>query len=118
MYRIQELMHPIKAHEFFGVCHEMPPVITPIFKFILNLKIPPLCHSRQLACSKHCMPKVNQPMKTQQDQEVALSQDAYDTGNCVSADQYIVNTPGQLLLDYGRDARGTTQSVSWWYTLS
>ncbi len=67
MYRIQELMHPIKAHESSGVCHEMPPVITPIFKSTPNLKTPPLCQSCQLARSKCCVPTVNQPMNAPQD---------------------------------------------------
>ncbi len=67
MYRIQELMRPIKAHESSGVCHEMPPVINPIFKSTPNLKTPPLCQSCQLACSKRRVPKVNQPMKACQD---------------------------------------------------
>ncbi len=62
-YWIQELMHPIKAHEFFGVCHEMPPVITPIFKSTPSLKKPLLCHYCQLTCSKHQVPKVNQQTK-------------------------------------------------------
>ncbi len=48
MYQIQELMRPVKAHESSGVCHEMPPVITPIFKSTPNLKIPPLCQSCQM----------------------------------------------------------------------
>ncbi len=30
--------------------------------------------------------------------------DAYEAGNFVSADQYVVNTPGQLLSGYGREA--------------
>ncbi len=82
----------------------MPPVITPIFKSTPNLKTPPLCQSCQLACSKRRVPKVNQPMKAHQDQEGALSWDACKAGNFVSADQYVVNTPGRLLSGYGREA--------------
>ncbi len=43
-------------------------------------------------------------MKAQQDQEEALSWDAYEAGNCVSADQYVMNTPGHLLSSYGSKA--------------
>ncbi len=43
-------------------------------------------------------------MKAWQDQEGALSWDAYEAGNIVSADQYIVNTSGHLLSGYGREA--------------
>ncbi len=49
------------------------------------------------------MPKVSQPTKAQQDQDRALSWDAYNTGNFVSADQYVVNTPDRLLSGYGRE---------------
>ena len=65
-------MQPIKVHETLGVCHEMPPVMISIFKSTPNLKTTPLCQSCQLACSKRQVPKVNQPMKTCQDQEGAL----------------------------------------------
>ncbi len=97
-------MQPIKAYESSGICHEMPPVITPIFKSTPNLKTPPLCQSCQLACSKCHVPKVNQPTKAQQDLEGVLSWDAYEAGNFVSADQYVVNTPGRLVSGYGWEA--------------
>ncbi len=32
-----------------------------------------------------------------------MSLDAYEAGNFFSADQYVVNTPGCLLSDYGRE---------------
>ncbi len=76
----------------------------PIFTSTPNLKTPPLCQSCQLARSKHRVPKVNQPMKARQDQEGALSWDAYEDGDFVSAHQYVVNTPGRLLSGYGREA--------------
>ncbi len=82
----------------------MPPVITPIFQSTPNIKTPLLCQSCQLARSKRRVPKVNQPMKAQQDQEGALSWDAYEAYNFVSTEQYFVNTPGPLLSDYGREA--------------
>ncbi len=59
MHCIQELMQSNEAHESSGICHEMPPIITHIFKSTPNLKTPHLCQS--YACSKHRMPKVNQP---------------------------------------------------------
>ncbi len=71
MYCIQELMKPTKAHESSGICHDKPADITPIFKSTPNLKIYPLCQSCQLACSKHCVPKVKQLTKAQQEQEGA-----------------------------------------------
>ncbi len=33
-----------------------------------------------------------------------MSWDAYEADDFVSADQYVVNTPGQLLLVYGQEA--------------
>ncbi len=33
-----------------------------------------------------------------------MSWDAYEAGDFVSADQYVVNTPGSLLSGYGREA--------------
>ncbi len=50
------------------------------------------------------VPKVNRPMKAHQDQEGALSRDAYEADDFVSADKYVVNTPGCLLSGYGREA--------------
>ncbi len=104
MYRIQELRQPVKSHESSGICHEMPSVITPIFKSTQNLKTPPLCQSCQLVCSIYHVPKFNQPIKACQDQEGALSWDSYEAGDFVSADQYVVNTPGHLLSGYEREA--------------
>ncbi len=43
-------------------------------------------------------------MKAQQDQLGALSQDVYEAGNFVFADQYVVNTQGRLLSGYGQEA--------------
>ncbi len=34
-----------------------------------------------------------------------MSWDAYEAGDFVSADQYVVNTPGRLLSGYGREAQ-------------
>ncbi len=104
MYCIKELMWPIEVLESSGVWHQMPPVINPIFKSTPNLETPPLCQICQLACSMHCMPKVNQLTVAKLDQQGALSQDASKAGDFVSADQYIVNTPGRLLSRYGREA--------------
>ncbi len=67
----------------------MPPVINPIFKSTPNLKTPPLCQSCQLACFKRHVPKVKQPTKAHQDQEGALSRDAYEASDFVSADQML-----------------------------
>ncbi len=97
MYHIQKLMQPIKAHESSGVCDEMPPVLTPIFKSTPNLKTSLLCQSCQLAHSKPHMPKVMQLTKAQQEQVGDLYWYAYEGGNFVSADQYVVNTPDRLL---------------------
>ncbi len=87
MYQIQELMQPIKAPEYLGICHEMPNVIIPIFKSTPDLKTPPRCQSCQLACSKCQVPKVNQQDKACQDCKGALSWNAYKAGDLVSADQ-------------------------------
>ncbi len=48
--------------------------------------------------------QVKQPTNACQDQEGALSWDANKAGNFISANQYVVNTPGLLLLGYGREA--------------
>ncbi len=79
----------------------MPLVVTPIFKSTPNLKTPPLYQSCQLACSKRRVPKVNQSTKAQHDCEGALSADAYEAGDLVTAEQYFVSTLGQLLSGYG-----------------
>ncbi len=60
MYCIHELMRPIKTHDYSGVCHEMPPVVTAIVRSLLNLKTPPLFLSCQLMRSMYCIPKVDQ----------------------------------------------------------
>ncbi len=61
MYQIQELICSIKAHESSGVCHEMPSVITPIFKSTPNLKTPHLCQSCQLTVlNAVCLKLTNQ----------------------------------------------------------
>ncbi len=104
MYCIQELMLPIKAYESSGVCHEIPHVIFPIFKSTPNPKTPPLCQPWQFAFSKQCMHQVNQIAKVKLDQRGALSQDAYEAGDFVSAGQYVVNAPYRLLLEYGKEA--------------
>ncbi len=98
MYHIQDLMKPIEAHKFLGVCHIMPPVITHLFKSTSIIKKSPLCQSFQLAHSMDHVPQVKQPTKDQQEQAGTLSWDAFEARNFVSADKYVVNIPGRLLL--------------------
>ncbi len=71
---------------------------------LLQLMTPPLCEFCQLARSKRWVPKVDQPTKAWLDQGVESSWDAYEASNFGSADHYVVNTPGQFLLGYGREA--------------
>ncbi len=73
MHSVQELMQPIEAHESSFICHEMPPVITPVFKATPNLMISYLCQSYKLACSKCYVPKEILPTKARHDQKIALS---------------------------------------------
>ncbi len=69
MYHIQELMKSIEVHESSGICDEMPPIITPIFKSTTNLNKHSLRQSCQLALSKCHVPKVNQLTKAPKFQE-------------------------------------------------
>ncbi len=82
----------------------MPPVITPNFKSTPNFTTPPLCQSCQLAWFKLHVPNVNQPTQDQHEQAEALSQDGFEPDYFVYADQYIVNTPGRLILGYDKDS--------------
>ncbi len=87
-------MGPIEACEFSGVCHEMLPVITPIFKSTPNLRTTPLFQSSQLSnCGMH---KIKQPTKTQQESIVTLSQDVNKAGTFVSVDYHVVNHVRQI----------------------
>ncbi len=96
-------MKSFEAHEFSCVCHEIPPIITPIFKSTPNvIKTFPLCQSCLLAFSKQCMPKFNKPTKAWQDGEGTLSWDANEAGDFVSTDQYVVNPWGRLVLGYSQ----------------
>ncbi len=97
MYHIKELMQPIDTHESSGICHEMSPLITPIFKSTLNFKTPPLCHSCQFTLPKCLISKFDQPTNAKLDQQGALSEDSYEAGNFISADQCVIDTPGRLL---------------------
>ncbi len=81
----------------------MPPVITPTFKSTPNFITPPLL-VLLIGLTKCQVHKVNQPSKVQNNQEGVLSQDAHKAGDFVSSKQYVVNTSGQLLSGYSKEA--------------
>ena len=77
----------------------LPPVIAPTFASTPHCPIP-MCHSCELACQKRHSPKVKQSHAIPE-KEALLSRDQYEAGDFVLADQFVVNTPGQLLSGFG-----------------
>jgi hypothetical protein len=77
----------------------LPPVITPTFASTPNCPIP-MCHSCELAHQKRHSPKVKQSHDIPE-KEALLSRDRYEAGDFVSANQFVVNTSGQLLSSFG-----------------
>jgi hypothetical protein len=101
MQRIQEMMRETKAIDDNGNETFLPPVISPKFASTPCCPIPK-CHSCELACQKQCNPQVK-TSKPVPEKEGSLSRDKYEAGNFVSADQFIMNTPGRLFSGYGRE---------------
>ncbi len=94
MYCIKELMKPkFLNHLMHGIKRLL---LSASLHFTPNLKTDHLFWSCQL---KHNVPKVNQPAKTHQDQEGALTLDVYKNSQ-VWSDHYVLNTPGRLLTSY------------------
>jgi hypothetical protein len=101
MFRIQELMRPQKVEEPSGAESQMPPVIKPKFASTPNCVVP-ACTSCALSRSRKRSPGVVK-QKVVDEKAGALSADKYVCGDCVSADQYVVRTPGRLESGYGRE---------------
>ena len=101
MDRVQRLMRPHKTEDPQGVKSEMPPVINPKFASTPNCTIPH-CAGCELANAKVRNPGVKK-QKAIPEKEGALSRDKYEAGDFVSADQFIVKTPGRLPSGYGRE---------------
>eukprot|EP00804_Cyclotella_cryptica_P022545 CCRYP_009449-RA/>CCRYP_009449-RA protein AED:0.37 eAED:-0.02 QI:0/0/0/1/0/0/2/0/345 len=79
----------------------LPPVIPPKFASTPNCPIPKR-HSCELARQKRRSPQVKKST-TIPEKEAVLSRDRYEGGDFVSADQFVVNTPGRLLSGFGRE---------------
>ncbi len=99
MQQIQEMMRETMAIDDVGRELILPPVIAPTFASTPHCPIP-MCHSCELACQKRCSPKVKQSHAISE-KEALLSRDQYEAGDFVSADQFVVNTPGRLLSGFG-----------------
>jgi hypothetical protein len=99
MQRIQEMMREIKAVDDNGIETILPPVISPKFASTPCCPVPK-CHSCELARQKQRSPQVK-TSKPVPEKEGSLSRDKYEAGDFVSADQFIVNTPGRLFSGYG-----------------
>jgi hypothetical protein len=78
----------------------LPPVISPKSASTPCCPVPK-CHSCALACQKQRSPQVK-TSKPVPEKEGSLSWDKYEAGDFVSADQFIMNTPGRLFSGYGR----------------
>ncbi len=101
MGRIQKMMRENKAVDDTGRETMLPPVIPPKFASTPNCPIPK-CHSCELARQKQRSPQVRKST-TIPEKEAVLSRDRYEAGDFVSADQFVVNTPGRLLSGFGRE---------------
>jgi hypothetical protein len=95
MQCIQEMMRENKAIDSNGREHILPPVISPTFASTPNCPIP-LCQSCELARGKRRNPQVKHSTAIPE-KEGLLSRNRYEAGDFVSADQFVVNTPGRLL---------------------
>ena len=101
MQRIQELMQETNAIDDDGKETVLPPFVTPTFASTPNCPIP-VCHSCELARQTQHNPQVKQS-KAIPKKEGLLSRDKYETGDFVSADQFVVNTSGCLLSGFGHE---------------
>ena len=101
MGRIQKMMRENKAVDDTGRETILPPVISPKFASTPNCPIPK-CHSCELARLKRRSPQVKKSTAIPE-KEAILSRDRYEAGDFVSADQFVVNTPGRLLSGFGRE---------------
>ena len=99
MQRIQEMMGETKAVDDNGNETILPPVISPKFASTPCCPVPK-CHSCELARQKQHSPQVK-TSRPVPEKEGSLSWDKYEAGDFVSADQFIVNTPGRLFSGYG-----------------
>ena len=99
MGQIQKMMRENKAVDDTGRETILPPVIPPKFASTPNCPIPK-CHSCELARQKRHSPQVRKST-TIPEKEAVLSRDRYEAGDFVSADQFVVNTPGRLLSGFG-----------------
>jgi hypothetical protein len=110
MQRIQEMMRETKAVDDNGKETILPPIIFPKFASTPSCPIPK-CHSCELAQQKQRSLQVKKSTPIQ-DEKGSLSRDRYETGGFVSADLFVVKTPGRLFSGFGhedeRDFHGGT----------
>ena len=102
MQRIQELMHVVEVEEPNGAASVMDRVITPRIKATATCLIP-VCQSCQLSRAHLQKPKITKS-KAIAKVKGAISREKYESGDFVSADQYVVCTPGRLIDGYGKEA--------------
>ena len=101
MGRIQKMMRENKAVDDNGRETILLPVIPPKFASTPNCPIPK-CHSCELARQKRRSPQVKKSTAIPK-KDAVLSRDRYEAGDFVSADQFVVNTPGRLFSGFGRE---------------
>eukprot|EP01082_Thalassiosira_pseudonana_P005723 g5374.t1 g5374 contig2:418133-419951(-) len=101
MYQVQELMREQKFEEKTGVETVLPPVIPSKFATTSSCPIPK-CTACQLATMRKRNPQVVKQLPIPE-KEGILSWNKYEPGDFVSSDQFVVKTPGRLLIGYGRE---------------
>ncbi len=107
-----ELMWPINALDSYGVYYELLNIITPISKSTQNLKYHYFVSDvNYLVLNGMCLKSINQLRFVTVKRDYCL-----ETGNLVSADQYVINIPGRLLLGYIHEAHhnGYQSGASFW----
>jgi len=102
MYRIQELMREQTMEEPNGTKSILPPIICPRHPSATSCPVP-ACTSCILARAKKRATGTKK-QKAVKEKDGILSRDQYKPGDLVSADQFVVNTPGRLPTGYGREA--------------
>lgn len=102
MQRVQELMRVVEVEEPNGAISTMDRVITPTIKSAATCPIP-ICQSCQLSRARLRKPEITKS-KAIPEVQGAISSEQYEPGDFVSADQYVVRSPGRLLEGYGKEA--------------
>lgn len=105
MHALQDMMRPQVIKDDNGnVVKTLPPIIPTKHKSTAYCAHP-VCLSCKLATMKSRSPQVktSKPIKAK---EGVLTHNKYEPGDFVSADQFIVKTPGRLVSGYGKEQPG------------